>query len=163
MGLYTSIQVKPIGFEGDQLIPAVSSDSTINFLNNEQIIASFTADNVKIMGHKSTGEWACDYGMEYIPERNAWDILITNERVAVISKYIPSFFSGKAVEKNGKVSVGQIEIKNIGELEIDTNSKPSLLSLYYKRCDGAGLYFIIEAPLETLENIKSCIKSVSAS
>lgn len=159
MESFTSIQVKPFGFCGDDIIPKISSTGELQF-NDEEILYQEYADNVKIMGKTSRG-WACDFGMDGIPKDKSWKIYVTTKRIAVISEFIPPLFGGKPVTKKGKVSVGQVKLSNVGKIDIDNSSNNYLLRIYYKRNDGAGLYFIIEGSSDTIESLYERISSIS--
>ena len=162
MGSFTSIQVKSFGFCGDDIIPKVSSNGELQF-GDEEIICQEYADNVKIMGKTSRG-WVCDFGMDGIPKDKSWKIYVTTKRIAVISEFIPPLFGGKPVTKKGKVSVGQVRLSDVGKIDIidiDNSSDNHLLRIYYKRNDGAGLYFIIEGSGVTIESLYERISSIS--
>ena len=161
MGIYTSIQVKSFGFAGDDIIPAVSHDGKIVLSENETINESFLVNNIKIMGLTSNG-WIADFGIEPMPESNSWKINFTNKRVLFISDYIPSFFSGKGVKKNGKISVGQIKLTDIIKISQKTGNDviPFIVEISYKRNDGAKLLICIETDIQTQKLICNHVKVI---
>ena len=163
MGIYTNIQVKSFGFEGDAIVPPVSEHGAILLPQNEKTIEQYTVKNVKIMGKdKSSGKWICDFGMEPFPTNDSWTVTITDKRITCITSYVPSFFGGKPVQKNGKVSVGQVLLNDVGSAEFYSSNGQNILSLYYRRSDGAGLNFCIEADKTVLEAIVNTIKSAKS-
>ena len=142
MGVYTNIQVKTVGFGGDAGVPPISEQGTFLFPQDETPMEQFSVKNVKIMGQsagKSLGQWICDFGMEPMPANDSWTVTVTDKRITFLTRYVPSVFGGKPVQKSGKVSAGQVKIKDVDRVTVDSTKEPFLLSIYYRRCDGAGL------------------------
>lgn len=136
------ITVLDAGTEETKPFPAMDRAGNIFFSDKDGEKTTFSADIVESMDFPAGG--ARPETVFWMDGAPAWDIIITEQRIAVLNKYSKGLI-GKPKAKQGKTTAGHLYFKSISNLStFFHNGTPVLLILCF-RADGTRTAIVIKS------------------